>query len=38
MNTKLATPLVIDALILPVAGYAADNMSIEKSSSFVRMG
>jgi hypothetical protein len=30
MNTKLAATLVIGALILPVAGYAADNMSIEK--------
>jgi hyperosmotically inducible protein len=32
MNTKLATTLVIGALILPVAGYAADNMSKDKPS------
>ena len=32
MNTKLATTLVISALILPVAGYAADNTSKDKPS------
>ena len=32
MNTKLATTLVIGALILPVAGYAADNMSKDQPS------
>jgi hyperosmotically inducible periplasmic protein len=32
MNTKLATTLVIGALIVPVAGYAADNMSKDKPS------
>ena len=32
MNTKLATTLVIGALILPVTGYAADNMSKDKPS------
>jgi len=32
MNTRLATTLVIGALILPVAGYAADNMSKDKPS------
>jgi osmotically-inducible protein OsmY len=32
MNTKLATTLVIGALIAPVAGYAADSMSKDKPS------
>src|SRR5258705_12915358 len=32
MNTKLATTLMIGALVLPVAGYAADNMSKDKPS------
>jgi hyperosmotically inducible protein len=31
MNTKLATTLVIGALILPVAGYAADTKSVKES-------
>ena len=31
MNTKLATTLVIGALILPVAGYAADIKSVTES-------
>jgi len=30
MNTKLATVLVFGALLVPVAGYAADNMSKDK--------
>ena len=32
MNTKLATTLVIGALFVPVAGYAADSMSKDKPS------
>ncbi len=31
MNTKLATTLVIAALIVPVAGYAADTKSAKES-------
>jgi thiazole synthase ThiGH ThiG subunit len=31
MNTRLATTLVIGALILPVAGYAADTQSVKES-------
>src|ERR1019366_9417958 len=31
MNTKLATSLIIGALILPVAGYAADTKSTKES-------
>ena len=33
MNSRLATTLVISALILPVAGYAADNVSKDKPST-----
>ena len=32
MNTRFATTLMIGALIAPVAGYAADNMSKDKPS------
>lgn len=32
MNTKLATTLVVGALLVPVAGYAADQMSKDKPS------
>jgi len=32
MNTKLATTLVIGALILPVAGYSAEDISKDKPS------
>jgi hyperosmotically inducible protein len=31
MNTRLATTLVIAALIAPVAGYAADTQSVKES-------
>jgi hyperosmotically inducible protein len=31
MNTRLATALVIAALIVPVAGYAADTKSVKES-------
>jgi len=33
MNTRIATTLVISALILPVAGYAADNVSKDKPTT-----
>ena len=32
MKTKLATTLMVSALLVPVAGYAADNMSKDKPS------